>query len=71
MRANACYSDGKSDHECCIHDNKVRLEYGHELHVINALCKNNMVKSMPVVQGVLNGKLVTVLRDTHCSSARL
>ena len=30
-----------------------------------------MGKSMPVVQGVLNGKLVTVLRDTHCSSARL
>ena len=69
LEANACYSDGKSDHECCIHDNKVRLECGHELPVINGLCKNGMGKSMPVVQGVLNGKLVTVLRDTGCSSA--
>ena len=69
MGANACYSDGKSDHECCIHDNKVRLECGHELPVINGLCKNGMGKSMPVVQGVLNGKLVTVLGDTGCSSA--
>ena len=69
MGANACYSDGKSDHECCIHDNKVRLKCGHELPVINGLCKNGMGKSMPVVQGVLNGKLVTVLRDTGCSSA--
>ena len=69
MGANACYSDGKSDQECCIHDNKVRLKCGHELPVINGLCKNGMGKSMPVVQGVLNGKLVTVLRDTGCSSA--
>ena len=35
MGANACYSDGKSDHECCIHDNKVRLKCGHELPVVN------------------------------------
>ena len=69
LEASVCYSDGKSDHECCIHDNKVRLECGHELPVINGLCKNGMGKSMPVVQGVLNGKLVTVLRDTGCSSA--
>ena len=67
--ASACYSDGKSDHECCIHDNKVGLECGHELPVINGLCKNEMGKSMPVVQGGLNGKLVNVLRDTGCSSA--
>ena len=69
LEASACYSDGKSDHECCINDNKVRLECGHELPVINELCKNGMGKSMPVVQGVLNGKLDTVLRDTGCSSA--
>ena len=69
LEASACYSGGKWDHECCIHDNKVRLECGHELPVINALCKNRMLKSMPVVQGVLNGKGVTVLRDTGCSSA--
>ena len=69
MGANAFYSDGKSDHECCIHDNKVRLDCGHELPVINGLCKNEMGKSMPVVQGVKNGKLVTVLRDTGCRSA--
>ena len=69
LEASACYSDGKLDHECCIHDNKVRLECGHELPVINGLCKNGMGKSMPVVQGVLNGKVVTVLRDTGCSSA--
>ena len=69
LEASACYSDGKSDHEYCIHDNKVRLECGHELPVINGLCKDGMGKSMPVVQGVLNGKLVTVLRDTGCSSA--
>ena len=37
--------------------------------MINALCTNRMLKSMPVVQGVLNGKGVTVLRDTVCSSA--
>ena len=42
LEASACYSDGKSDHECCIHDNKVRLECGHELPVINGLCKNGM-----------------------------
>ena len=35
--------------------------------MINALCTNRMLKS--VVQGLLNGKGVTVLRDTVCSSA--
>ena len=30
LEASACYSGGKWDHECCIHDNKVRLECGHE-----------------------------------------
>ena len=69
LEASACYSGGIRDHKCCIHDNKVRLECGHELPVINALCKNRMLKSMPVVQRVLNGKGVTVLRDTGCSSA--
>ena len=69
LEVSACYSDGKSDHGCCVHDNKVRLECGHELPVINGLCKNGMGKSMPVVQGVLNGKVVTVLLDTGCSSA--
>ena len=49
---------------------KLRLECGHELHVIDALCRSKMGKSVPVVQGVLNGKFVTVLWDTHCSSAR-
>ena len=48
LEASACYSDGKSDHGCCVHDNKVRLECGHKLPVINALCKNKMGKSMPV-----------------------
>ena len=52
LEASACYSGGKWDHECCIHDNKVCLESGHELPVINALCKNRMLKLMPVVQGV-------------------
>ena len=37
--------------------------------MINGLCKNGMGKSMPVLQGVLNENLVTVLRDTGCSSA--
>ena len=69
LEASACYSDGKSDHGCCVHDNKVRLECGLELPVINALCKNKMCKLVPVEQGVLNEKLVTVFRDPGCSSA--
>ena len=64
FEASACYSGGKWDHECCVHENKFRLECGHELPVINVLCNNRMLKSMPVVQGVLKGKGCTVLRDT-------
>ena len=52
--ACACFSGDKWDHECCIHDNRVCLECGHELPLISALYKNRQVKSMPVVQGVLN-----------------
>ena len=55
LGASACYSEGVSDHEYCIHDNIIRLECGYELPVINALCKYKMCKSMLVVQGVLNG----------------
>ena len=61
LEAGACYSDGKSDHGCCVHDNKGCLGCRHELPVINALCKNKMGKSMPVEQRVLNKNLVTVL----------
>ena len=42
LEASACYSGGKWDHECCIHDNKVRLECGLELPMINALCRKRM-----------------------------
>ena len=71
LGASACYSEGKSEHECRIHDNTIRLECGHELPVINALCKNKMCKPMPVVQGVLNGKLVNFLWETWYSRASI
>ena len=67
-QACACYSGDMWEHECCIHDNKVRLECGHELPLISALCKNRKYTSMPVVEGILNNKIVSVLRDSGCSS---
>ena len=47
-----------------VHGDKVRLECGHELPLVNALCRNKeRMKSMPIVSGILNGKEVSVLRD--------
>ena len=67
-QACACYSGDMWEHECCIHDNKDRLECGHELPLISALCKNRKFTSMPVMEGILNDKIVSVLRDSGCSS---
>ena len=68
--ACACYSNESWAHECCTHGDKVRLECGHELPLVSALCRNKeKMKSMPVVSGILNGKEVSVLRDSGCSTA--
>ena len=66
--ACACSSSDIGERDGCIHDNKVRLECGHELPFISALCGTKQVQSMPVVHGILNGEMVSVLRDTGCSS---
>ena len=51
-------------------EGEVRLECGHELPLVSALCRNKeKMKSMPVVSGILNGKEVSVLRDSGCSTA--
>ena len=68
--ACACYANESWAHECCTHGDKVRLECGHELPLFSALCRNKEnIKSMPVVCGILNGKEVSVLRDSGCSTA--
>ena len=42
--ANACCTDNWLGHECCIQDNKVRLECGYELPLVSALCKDQNIK---------------------------
>lgn len=59
--------------ECCLGDDTVKLECGHELPVMTAACKNTgasfKVGNMPICNGYVNDTRVTVLRDTGCSSA--
>ena len=67
--ACACLLNESWGHGCCTHGDKLRLECGYELPLISALCRNKgKLRSMPVVSGVLNGKDVSVLKDSGCST---
>ena len=53
---------------CCINGNdKVTLNCGHELEVLqitNCICQHKM----PVAEGYMTGKKISVLRDTGCKT---
>ena len=60
--------------DCCQSEGKVKLECGHELDILSLSCGENQVngnscKTMPVCEGKLNGKIVSVLRDSGCTTA--
>ena len=47
--------------------NTYKLECGHELTVLTAACQRKSVNHMPVVEGIVGGQRIEVLRDTGCS----
>ena len=59
-----------SHENCCISSDSVTLVCGHQLPVMTAACRDDKkvsIKGMPVVDGLVNGTGVKVLRDTGCS----
>lgn len=56
---NSGTDDGYTTMDCC----------GSKLPVMSAACSTNGVRQMPVKQGVIGGKVVSVLRDSGCSTA--
>ena len=49
-------------------DGYVTLSCGHRLPVMSAACSTHGVKKMPITQGMVDDNLVTVLRDSGCST---
>lgn len=56
---NSGTDDGYTTMDCC----------GSKVPVMSAACSTNCVRQMPVKQGVIDGKVVSVLRDSGCSTA--
>ena len=62
--------------DCCQNDGKVELQCGHKLNILSLSCESKSDHlgnvgnvGMPVCQGTVNGKRVSVLRDSGCSTA--
>ena len=54
--------------DCCVQDGYVTLKCGCELPVMTAACIKIERSGMPVTNGIVNGTVARVLRDSGCSS---
>ena len=52
---------------CCRDDDHVTLRCGHQLPIMSAACKDHKLSRMPVREGLIGGRRVSVLRDSGCS----
>ena len=63
----ACTISPHTLSKCCSKNGYAELTCGHRLPVISAVCQDKNPSSLPVVEGLINGQMVKVLRDTGCS----
>ena len=64
----ACMLASPTLSKCCIQDGHLQLKCGHELPLMSAACRDKNPTSMPVVECVINGRNVSILCDTGCST---
>ncbi|PIK42054.1 hypothetical protein BSL78_21088 [Apostichopus japonicus] len=51
---------------CCVNEGKVTLKCGNTLPLMSAACDVKFCRKAPVEQGRVNGRVVSVLRDSGC-----
>ncbi|XP_038074478.1 uncharacterized protein LOC119742537 [Patiria miniata] len=64
----ACILAPKPLRTCCVQGGSLHLTCGHELPLMSAACRDKNPTCMPVTECVVNGRNVSVLRDTGCST---
>ena len=74
--AASCILPDEGTHESCFIDNKVQFKCGHDLPLLSAACRGNNSQlvgnsstGMPVETGYVVKHMVSVLRDSGCSTA--
>jgi hypothetical protein len=69
--AGCCMAKGDNHlKDCCVSENTVQLQCGHNLPVMSAACKKELGRpydGMPVTDGYVGSEKVSVLRDSGCS----
>ncbi|KAJ8050432.1 hypothetical protein HOLleu_03637 [Holothuria leucospilota] len=62
----ACMISNQRMQNCCTNEGYVELKCGHAFPLMSVACGAS-TKKMPVSRGLMNGKVVQVLRDSGCT----